>query len=582
LDGRGDGKLNFFLVGHRGVGKSTCLQLLKALYPGKFFDLDEEIVSRRGARVEEIFRTQGEETFRRIEGEVFEELLRESAAAASGEGAKNLWISVGGGFQGPFPVDGEVIWLRRESDRAGRIFLDRPALNPGQAPLQEWSERFQEREKRFQAIHSQILTLPEGEWLLSKTLKAFFDFWFSAEGVAGNCEAYDVTLLPGDFSPQERWQGKQIYRRARRLEVREDLLNGPECHAVKEKVEDARIYYSRRKKGSDHNEFGQWRDWDMDLGAPPKEYWSFSLHQGQFEKVPPGILKWAPEVKTFKELYLGHQWMAGDPQRRVFLPRSPEGRWRWYRRLFTAGSPLFFVRENQGSALDQPFWYETALLSSRGQGFAAVLGGAVDLSWTPSFHEEFFRAQGMPVVSVAVAEKEWDEALDVLVKLGLRAAAVTSPLKKKAFSRCTDFVTPEDRELGSLNTLFFQDEKIFGVNTDLIGLREIFGPALKRVVWGGGGLLPVLKKVFVDAEFVPAREGKVLNKDSVIIWASLRSDQVRCPHPLKHVKKVIDLNYNENSMGKELALLASCPYVSGAEFFKRQALHQQTFWSHFL
>ena len=575
--------MNFFLVGHRGVGKSTCLQLLKALYPGKFFDLDEEVVSRRGLPVEEIFRTQGEEAFRRIEKEVFEELLQES---------ENLWVSVGGGFQGTFPVDGEVIWLRRESDPAGRIFLDRPALNPGQAPLQEWSERFQEREKRFQAIHSQILTLPEGEWLLPKTLKAFFDFWFSAGSGIGTCEAYEVTLLPEDFSQRDRWQGKQIYRRARRLEVREDLLESSARHRVKEKVENARVYYSRRKKGLDRDEFGQWRDWDMDLGAPPKEYWSFSLHQGEFKQIPSGILKWAPEVKTFKELYFGHQWMAGDPQRRIFLPRSPEGRWRWYRRLFTAKSPLFFIRENQGSALDQPFWYETTLLSSQGQGFAAVLGGAVGLSWTPSFHEKFFRAYGMPVVSVAVAEKEWDEALGVLVKLGLRAAAVTSPLKKKAFSRCTDFVTPEDRELGSLNTLFFQGEKVFGVNTDLVGLQESLGheesinaerdAALKLVVWGGGGLLPVLKKVFPQAEFVPARKGLSLTEDSLIIWSSLRSAQVKWPEPLEKIKMVFDLNYAENSMGKELALRARCSYVSGWEFFKEQAKAQQDFWKRYL
>ena len=41
---------------------------------------------------------------------------------------------------------------------------------------------------------------------------------------------------------------------------------------------------------------------------------------------------------------------------------------------------------------------------------------------------------------------------------------------------------------------------------------------------------------------------------------------------------ILDLNYTENSPGKELALSRSCKYTSGGEMFYEQARLQKGFW----
>ena len=78
---------NIVLVGMPGCGKSTLGKLLAERLDRKFFDLDEEIVKRAGRPIPEIFATEGEEHFRKLETEVVADICRESG----------LVIATGGG-----------------------------------------------------------------------------------------------------------------------------------------------------------------------------------------------------------------------------------------------------------------------------------------------------------------------------------------------------------------------------------------------------------------------------------------------------------------------------------------------------
>lgn len=576
--------MKFFIIGHRGSGKTFSLKTIKEFFrdaqiKGRFFDLDEEIEKYHGS-IHQIFSMQGEEFFRKAEAETLERVLKESA------GDTPVFISLGAGFAGDLSFADEVIWIRRESDKEGRIFLDRPALDPHLPPLQEWFERFQKREARYKRIHTQVLTLPEGKWLAAKTLGQFFSHWFPKLNSEHERVSFDATLIPDDL-PGDRFKKKSFYRDAKRVEIREDLIGSE----IPEGIE-SKIYFSYRKTKSDMTRIFDFEDWDLSLGKPEKEFWSYSLHEDGFEdslaaSLPKGaVLKWAPEVKSFKMLHEGHKWFLEDINHRAFLPRSADGRWRWYRRLFGPQMPIHFVRDYQGSSPDQPFWYESNLIGFQNQGFAAVLGGKVSLSWSPSYHCNFFKEHKMPFVSIDLSEEEFDEGFEVLRALGLRAAAVTSPLKSKAFTKVTRFANPADRGFKSINTLFLEGEETFGSNTDLPGVlsahSELNHSSLSLIIWGGGGIQPILKEAFPKAAHAKAREGMELTKDSIIIWASTRSNQVRWPKPLKFVKKVVDMNYSESSMGRELARMTGADYVSGEEFFVKQASLQQEFWSRYL
>ncbi|MFZ0664770.1 MAG: shikimate kinase [Acidimicrobiales bacterium] len=77
------------LVGMMGSGKTTVGKLLAQRLGGQFADSDEEIESSRGMTIAQIFETDGEEGFRRIESEVLLSLLARDGpdVVAAGGGA---------------------------------------------------------------------------------------------------------------------------------------------------------------------------------------------------------------------------------------------------------------------------------------------------------------------------------------------------------------------------------------------------------------------------------------------------------------------------------------------------------------
>ncbi|MFL6216674.1 MAG: shikimate kinase [Blastocatellia bacterium] len=76
-----------FLVGFMGSGKTTVGDALATLIGWRFVDLDRVIEEREGRSIREIFETQGEPEFRRIEHE---------AIAACREMSETI-IAIGGG-----------------------------------------------------------------------------------------------------------------------------------------------------------------------------------------------------------------------------------------------------------------------------------------------------------------------------------------------------------------------------------------------------------------------------------------------------------------------------------------------------
>jgi shikimate kinase len=124
---------NIVIVGFMGAGKSVCGRLLARRLGRCFVETDDMIVSRDGRSIPEIFRQDGEDAFRRLEGEVLEALGLKSGDV----------IATGGGL--PCRDDrmdtlrtlGTVVWLRgdlpelleRARRLGGRPMLERPATD---------------------------------------------------------------------------------------------------------------------------------------------------------------------------------------------------------------------------------------------------------------------------------------------------------------------------------------------------------------------------------------------------------------------------------------------------------------------
>src|SRR5262247_2740935 len=122
------------LVGFMGAGKSVCGRLLARRLGRCFVETDDMIVAREGRSIPEIFGHDGEERFRRLEGETVELLRLKSGDV----------IATGGGFpcregrMESLRAIGTVVWLRGDL----RELCNR-ATSQGQRPMlagRSWAE----------------------------------------------------------------------------------------------------------------------------------------------------------------------------------------------------------------------------------------------------------------------------------------------------------------------------------------------------------------------------------------------------------------------------------------------------------
>jgi shikimate kinase len=82
------GRVRLFLIGMMGVGKSTVARLLARHTGLDFIDCDRELEARTGVTVATMFEVEGEESFRRRETALLDELTqRPRIVLATGGGA---------------------------------------------------------------------------------------------------------------------------------------------------------------------------------------------------------------------------------------------------------------------------------------------------------------------------------------------------------------------------------------------------------------------------------------------------------------------------------------------------------------
>jgi shikimate kinase len=146
---------NVVLVGFMGAGKSVCGRLLARRLGRCFVETDDMIVSLDGRPITEIFRQDGEETFRRLEGEAVAALsLKSGDVIATGGG-----LPCREGRMEALRELGTVVWLRGDlpellvrARRAGA----RPMLT-GRTP-EEIEALFRAREPYYARAHLSVDT----------------------------------------------------------------------------------------------------------------------------------------------------------------------------------------------------------------------------------------------------------------------------------------------------------------------------------------------------------------------------------------------------------------------------------------
>ena len=139
------------LIGHRGTGKSSFLKRLEHYHANTsahstssvvlFFDLDILIEAQTQKSILQIFQEFGETEFRKLEIQQFLFFLKQNDWTT-----RDLILAVGAGFPLNLFIDSlkqtQFLWIRRETDNLGRIFLNRPRLKSTQTYQEEYQTLF--------------------------------------------------------------------------------------------------------------------------------------------------------------------------------------------------------------------------------------------------------------------------------------------------------------------------------------------------------------------------------------------------------------------------------------------------------
>ena len=591
------------IIGHRGTGKSHWLNLVENFYSKKqikalFFDLDKEVEKFSGKTVSELFQ-KGEKTFRQWEKKVFLNLISSLPKHTT------CFLSVGAGFIFEKDLSWNVIYLCRSSDKSGRVFLNRPQLTSDQNPLKEYQFFYKKRNPYYLKQADEVLFRREHFKGLENS-----DFLFL--GLKKHSTPYfSLRLNPQDI-PKDKERLKLFLQKRlnwglRFFELNDQTADKNFIQTIRNFVPENKILFSSQfsKKISSIKNKKHW-SWDLNLGVPPKGVTILTLHDRnkkdlnkllkEFSCYKNYHLKLAVEIFNLKELKTAYDWYSEDPKNRSFLPRSKEGRWLWFRQVFGPKMFLHFIKERsmrkpRDEILDQPFLSEALPFIKEWKALAGILGDPVQLSATPAEQNDFFcKRHSIPVLSLPLKEKEMTkENLQIFSNLGFVFFAVTSPLKEPAFlaGGICDSVS---QEFQTANTLIFHKGVWWAFNTDEEGLKSLKEQYSENtVIWGGGGIRPVLKKHLPLARFYSARTAKPLSvgapdfSPTILIWAVGRNRMEQgCLLPPSNwkVSKVIDINYTEDSPGLEYALHTGAKYKNGWEFFKRQAKKQREVFSH--
>jgi shikimate kinase len=146
---------NVVLVGFMGAGKSVCGRMLARRLGRCFVETDDMIVARAGRSIPEIFRQDGEDAFRRLEGETLDALkLKSGNVIATGGG-----LPCRDGRMEALRGLGTVVWLRGDLGallaRARRTGA-RPMLD-GRTP-EDLAALYRAREPHYAGAHLTVDT----------------------------------------------------------------------------------------------------------------------------------------------------------------------------------------------------------------------------------------------------------------------------------------------------------------------------------------------------------------------------------------------------------------------------------------
>ncbi|MGL4109212.1 shikimate dehydrogenase [Clostridium sp. LP20] len=137
--------------------------------------------------------------------------------------------------------------------------------------------------------------------------------------------------------------------------------------------------------------------------------------------------------------------------------------------------------------------------------FYGVVGEKLSHSLSPRINNRLFELLGIEAAykSFEIPKNDISKLGDSLKLLGIKGVNVTIPYKQEVL-KDLDFIAPEAKAIGAVNTILLKDSKLYGYNSDYYG----FGSMLKNsnievkgniaVVLGAGGAAKAVMAYLFD------------------------------------------------------------------------------------
>ncbi len=135
--------------------------------------------------------------------------------------------------------------------------------------------------------------------------------------------------------------------------------------------------------------------------------------------------------------------------------------------------------------------YRSENLTARTRVYG-VIGSPIAHSLSPILHNAGFRARKIDAIYLPFRITQLEDFLAAIGPLGVKGFSITLPHKERILSHLHN-IDPLARSVGAVNTVAVRGSKLFGYNTDCLGiLRSLTGrisiPHSRILIFGAGGV----------------------------------------------------------------------------------------------
>lgn len=616
---------HFFIVGHRGSGKSTAARLAGEQLELEVIDLDAVIEKRQGCSCEEII-AESEEHFRRLERETLDDIISEPTEAPR-------IISLGAGFHPLSPSllsQGACIWLFRDGWQEV-AHEARARLRPQKEFDDEVAWMISEREPRWEEAADLRIDVPRGRgpartgrdlatwigWLAelddsglaAKTWVVAADDnqldraardaeLFGLAGVevrsdlvtSSRASELPVDLLASLRSDEPGWLGSVEQAVAFDIDVGwlDDLLVSRELDELKPRP----LILSSHPGEASEESARELIDGARRL-ADAHPQWAERLQ-----------LKWAPQLADYQAMTLAlssHDELKASGWPVTFLPQGH--RFAWCRPPLLRNNPSNYLppglaphrRHHTTNPIESPLDLQAWLPHLAGPGattFEGLLGDPVASSQGDLWHRRAARKSGMTISYLKIpfgrqgSVAELERLLEVCRRFDVTGLSVTSPLKQKIL-QASGVHPVGEHEVSAVNTLRWAHRRWEAVDTDEAGMTATFDAIVAQgiapstvAIIGRGGVSPAVLRAIDDSRWTlvhhaSGRQGwtdEAPEEVTLVVNAAGDSETAYGDPPACEVW--FDLHYSGVRRPPENAN----KHINGDIFFDAQARAQRDFW----